>query len=166
MGAVIANEKELSRSINVHDVQSAVIIRLLVVRHNAVAEVVEHLRRRDPDIPVIDPITAGEIDSMFEQFNELRNRSDYKDLKDKWYFGEDLSNLPPEPEPEAKEEAAAPEVEDQQAGDFVFGGDYAGEEGRSEAAEEQDAEDEMPEVPPGDDSGAESEDREDVAVLP
>jgi dsRNA-specific ribonuclease len=151
---VLHNQREIGRSIDSHDVQLAVSVRLLVQRTNNLAEAVRALTAALPPmaqdkVPQTEVLVYEKVGAVFEEFNRFRDRNDYLTHMREWFMGEDVSNLGPdtEPEPELKNEDEAPE-ENPQDPTFVFGGDYnASEEGRAVGQPEGRAEaDDVPTV--------------------
>lgn len=108
------------------EVQITVLVRLIVLQINAIRDVLN-----------MPPLDFEEIEGLFTEFANLRQRSDWKNHLKTWYSGGDLSDLPevPEPQEEAVEmldPATALFEEDVVGSDSYldvedFGGDYGDE---------------------------------------
>jgi hypothetical protein len=72
-----------------------------------------------------DLITEETINGTFLTWNEFKKRPDFKSHFVPWFLGRPLNELPPPPEPEAKEEITdeAPTLSSEDP--IEFGGDYA-----------------------------------------
>ena len=154
------NQQSLSRSHDDLNSQFVVFLRLFFTRMNqvialqnrvyelAVAEVPEDQKPENPREHTIPLVDYDEINELFVLFDEFRQRPDYNDHFRAWYTGEDLSKLPPPPEPEAKEEEGKDDTpEEVPEGVEVYGGDYVRESksgNGTEEAETERAEDEGP----------------------
>lgn len=116
----------------------------------------------------LETLDADKTSAVFKQFDEFRSRNDHGKHSAKWFMGEDVSNLGPdtEPEPELKNEGEA-EGETPQDDTFVFGGDYAGEEGRAVEQPEGGAQDNaVPTVSAADSADDKPEDTQDATAVP
>ena len=107
-----ANQVELSKSETRLDEQFCVQGRLFITSIN------EILLRANSD----EVITYEQVNKMFMEWEKFRSRPDFRDHMRAWFMGDDLSTLPPPPEPKEKapEETPSPEAE----GPQEFGGDY------------------------------------------
>lgn len=106
---VYKNQVELAGSADRVDDQFAVLTRLVILKLNEVVQAVNLLRRAHLDsrtdigLPP-NPVTYGDVNSMFAQYELLKQRRDFRQLAEAWYMGQDLSNLPPPPEEPQSEE--------------------------------------------------------------
>src|SRR6185369_10114785 len=89
------NQKELSNSAELLDEQFAVSTRLAVANLNKLFEATGH-----PELK----IGEKQIEDTFKDWAQFKKRVDFRDLMLEWTLGTPLSELPPEPQPEAKEE--------------------------------------------------------------
>lgn len=129
------------------EVQITVLVRLVVMQINAIRDVVN-----------MPPLDFEELEGLFKEFADLRQRPDWKNHLRAWYSGEDLSNLPEIPD--LMEEAI--QMPDPTAEGVVgsgsyldvedFGGDYGNDDERNEI--DPDPSGSLPEAEVG---GAESE---------
>lgn len=161
----LQNTQHLAASHEDLNSQFAVLIRLFISRMNQVIALqnrIYELACADQSTPPdhkVDLIGYDEVGMLFKLFDEFKKRPDYQDHFRTWYTGGDLSQLPPPPEPPAKEEAeedlGAPREDAE-----VFGGDYGSQNGngaedaeaeRAEASSE--AQDPLPELRGEEDGG-------------
>lgn len=153
---------ELSKSETRLDEQFAVLTRMTYSKVNELI----HAINRNVLIGVseeVAPIDYDQTNKMFVEWQQFKNRPDWRDHSRVWFMGGDLSMLPPPPEPQEQPEAkvkeqieSAPE-EEYPEGATMFGGNYAEGTERDETTEEEGPKDgptgeenEVPGVPQAD----------------
>jgi hypothetical protein len=112
VGSVWANQKELTKSENLLDEQFAVLTRLTIIslnvlvnKHNLAMEMIGAAMGGMSDVSDLTMPTVDyeDVNLLFEEWAKFRSRPDFRDHMRAWFMGDDLSKLPPPPEPEAKE---------------------------------------------------------------
>ena len=106
------NQLELVKSSDRLDEQFAVLTRLSIVRLN------DLLIR----VGVEDLVTYDQVNEMFMEWAAFKSRPDFRDHMQAWFMGQDLSELPPAPEPVKEEDVVSASALGEDADEF--GGDY------------------------------------------
>lgn len=90
------NQVELSQSASKVDEQFCVLVRLVVSNLNTMISA--HNDR--PLSDRVEPVTYEAINTLFQEFEDFRKRSDFREHFRSWYMGDDIRDLP-----ELKEDA-------------------------------------------------------------
>ena len=112
IGVIWNNQRELTKSEELLDEQFAVLTRMTILCLNGVFRksniTLKHLSPVDQDAPILTAeskrdlvmplIGYSDINTMFHEWAEFRQRSDFREHMQAWFMGDDLSTLPPPPE--------------------------------------------------------------------
>jgi len=115
-GIIYKNQKVLGDSSERLDEQFAVLTRLTVKKLNEIVTALNMSVGQD----LVNPVSYEEQNAGFVEWAEFQKRPDWREHTRIWFTGGDLSELPPPPEPEVKEEPDTREDVE------PFGGDYDG----------------------------------------
>lgn len=128
------NQRLLVEASERSDTQIAVLTRLTIVRLNQLTDLVNSVAHEAGRTKLVDPVTRSDMEELFTAFAALRRRSDFKDHEDRWFTGQSLADLPPEPPAEPR-------------GAQIFGGES---HGQAHETSRQDEDRELPPMPAAD----------------